>query len=52
MFHFNPKPRPPRYDGRETIGHAVSSGCFRLVNEQIEDLYDRVKVGAKVIVQQ
>ena len=36
----------------ETIGHAVSSGCFRLVNEQIEDLYDRVKVGAKVIVQQ
>ena len=36
----------------DTIGHAVSSGCFRLVNEQIEDLYDRVKVGAKVIVQQ
>ena len=36
----------------ETIGHAVSSGCFRLVNEQIEDLYDRVNVGAKVIVQQ
>ena len=36
----------------ETIGHAVSSGCFRLVNEQIEDLYDRVKVGAKVVVQQ
>ena len=36
----------------ETIGHAVSSGCFRLVNEQTEDLYDRVKVGAKVIVQQ
>ena len=36
----------------ETIGHAVSSGCFRLVNEQIMDLYDRVHVGAKVIVQQ
>jgi len=36
----------------ETIGHAVSSGCFRLVNEQIEDLYDRVPVGTKVIVQQ
>jgi lipoprotein-anchoring transpeptidase ErfK/SrfK len=36
----------------ETIGHSVSSGCFRLVNEQIEDLYDRVKVGAKVVVQQ
>jgi lipoprotein-anchoring transpeptidase ErfK/SrfK len=36
----------------ETIGHAVSSGCFRLVNEQIEDLYGRVPVGTKVIVQQ
>jgi len=36
----------------ETIGHAVSSGCFRLVNEQIADLYDRVPVGSKVIVQQ
>jgi lipoprotein-anchoring transpeptidase ErfK/SrfK len=36
----------------ETIGHAVSSGCFRLVNEEIEDLYARVPVGTKVIVQQ
>ena len=36
----------------ETIGHAVSSGCFRLVNEQIIDLYERVPVGTKVIVQQ
>ncbi len=35
-----------------TIGHAVSSGCFRLVNSEIEDLYPRVAVGAKVIVQQ
>jgi lipoprotein-anchoring transpeptidase ErfK/SrfK len=34
-----------------TIGHAVSSGCFRLVNSEIEDLYERVNVGAKVIVQ-
>jgi lipoprotein-anchoring transpeptidase ErfK/SrfK len=34
-----------------TIGHAVSSGCFRLVNSEIEDLYERVPVGAKVIVQ-
>jgi lipoprotein-anchoring transpeptidase ErfK/SrfK len=34
-----------------TIGHAVSSGCFRLVNNEIEDLYERVQVGAKVIVQ-
>jgi lipoprotein-anchoring transpeptidase ErfK/SrfK len=34
----------------ETIGHAVSSGCFGMLNEDIEDLYDRVKIGAKVIV--
>lgn len=34
-----------------TIGHAVSSGCFRLVNSEIEDLYERVPVGARVIVQ-
>jgi lipoprotein-anchoring transpeptidase ErfK/SrfK len=34
----------------ETIGHAVSSGCFRLVNSEIEDLYARVQVGAKVVV--
>ena len=36
----------------ETIGHAVSSGCFRLVNDEITDLYTRVPVGTKVIVQQ
>jgi len=36
----------------ETIGHAVSSGCFRLVNDEVIDLYDRVAVGTKVIVQQ
>jgi len=35
----------------ETIGQAVSSGCFRLVNEDVIDLYDRVKVGARVVVQ-
>jgi lipoprotein-anchoring transpeptidase ErfK/SrfK len=36
----------------ETIGHAVSSGCFRMVNDEIVDLYERVPVGTKVIVQQ
>jgi lipoprotein-anchoring transpeptidase ErfK/SrfK len=36
----------------ETIGQAVSSGCFRLINEEIEDLYTRVPVGTKVIIQQ
>jgi lipoprotein-anchoring transpeptidase ErfK/SrfK len=34
----------------ETIGHAVSSGCFRLANGDVIDLYDRVAVGAKVII--
>jgi lipoprotein-anchoring transpeptidase ErfK/SrfK len=34
----------------ETIGHAVSSGCFRLVNDDVTDLYQRVAVGTKVIV--
>jgi len=36
----------------ETIGHAVSSGCFRLVNDDVIDLYDRVPVGTHVIVRQ
>ncbi len=36
----------------ETIGHAVSSGCFRLVNEDVMDLYDRVPIGTHVIVRQ
>jgi lipoprotein-anchoring transpeptidase ErfK/SrfK len=35
----------------ETIGHSVSSGCFRLVNSEIEDLYTRVPVGTKIVVQ-
>jgi lipoprotein-anchoring transpeptidase ErfK/SrfK len=35
----------------ETIGQAVSSGCFRLTNEDVIDLYNRVRVGATVIVQ-
>lgn len=34
----------------DTIGKRVSSGCIRLTNEDVMDLYDRVKVGAKVIV--
>jgi lipoprotein-anchoring transpeptidase ErfK/SrfK len=36
----------------ETIGQAVSSGCFRLVNDDVMDLYDRVPVGTHVIVRQ
>lgn len=33
-----------------TIGHAVSSGCIRMRNEDVTDLYERVKVGTRVIV--
>jgi lipoprotein-anchoring transpeptidase ErfK/SrfK len=36
----------------DTIGTAVSSGCFRLVNADVTDLYDRVPVGTKVVVRQ
>jgi len=35
-----------------TIGQAVSSGCIRLTNEDIIDLYDRTKIGALVVVHQ
>ncbi|MBF9232112.1 L,D-transpeptidase [Microvirga alba] len=35
----------------ETIGEAVSSGCIRMTNEDVMDLYNRAKVGARVIVQ-
>ena len=34
----------------ETIGQAVSSGCFRMTNDDVIDLYSRVSVGATVIV--
>ena len=34
----------------ETIGTHVSSGCLRLTNEDVIDLYSRVNVGTKVIV--
>lgn len=36
----------------QTIGTAVSSGCFRLVNADVVDLYGRVPVGTKVVVRQ
>jgi lipoprotein-anchoring transpeptidase ErfK/SrfK len=34
----------------ETIGQAVSSGCFRMTNDDVVDLYNRVRVGATVYV--
>ena len=34
----------------DTIGQAVSSGCIRMLNEDVVDLYRRVSVGTKVVV--
>lgn len=34
----------------ETIGHRVSSGCIRMLNADVIDLYSRINVGTKVIV--
>ena len=34
-----------------SIGHAVSSGCIRMLNEHVIDLYDRVQIGARVVVE-
>ena len=34
----------------ETIGTNVSSGCIRMMNEDVTDLYERVRVGTRVIV--
>ncbi|MGB3271513.1 MAG: L,D-transpeptidase [Xanthobacteraceae bacterium] len=36
----------------QTIGSAISSGCFRLVNADVIDLFNRVPVGTKVVVKQ
>jgi len=35
----------------DKIGQAVSSGCIRLTNQDVIDLYNRVQIGATVIVQ-
>ena len=34
----------------DTIGQAVSSGCIRMLNADVEDLYNRVKIGTQVTV--
>jgi lipoprotein-anchoring transpeptidase ErfK/SrfK len=34
----------------ETIGYAVSSGCIRMTNADVVDLYNRTRVGTKVVV--
>jgi lipoprotein-anchoring transpeptidase ErfK/SrfK len=33
-----------------TIGHAVSNGCIRMLNEHVEELYDEVGIGTPVVV--
>jgi lipoprotein-anchoring transpeptidase ErfK/SrfK len=33
----------------KTIGHLVASGCIRLVNEDVEDLYRRVSLDTRVV---
>jgi lipoprotein-anchoring transpeptidase ErfK/SrfK len=33
----------------KTIGHLVASGCIRLVNDDVEDLYRRVSLDTKVV---
>lgn len=33
-----------------SIGQSVSSGCIRMINAHVEDLYDRVPIGARVVV--
>jgi lipoprotein-anchoring transpeptidase ErfK/SrfK len=35
----------------DSIGQAASSGCIRMTNQDVIDLYNRVSVGATVIVQ-
>jgi len=34
----------------QSIGTAASSGCIRMLNEEVVELYDRVEIGTKVIV--
>ena len=34
----------------ETIGQAVSSGCIRMLNADVIDLYERVRIGTRVVV--
>jgi lipoprotein-anchoring transpeptidase ErfK/SrfK len=34
----------------ETIGHKVSSGCIRMLNADVIDLYSRINVGTNIVV--
>src|SRR5438067_523803 len=46
----NPPYRNHGTNQPEYIGHAISSGCIRMTNEGVIDLYSRVKMGATVVV--
>ena len=50
MYLGNTKYRIHGTNAPETIGQRVSSGCIRLTNEDVEDLFSRVSIGAKVVV--
>jgi lipoprotein-anchoring transpeptidase ErfK/SrfK len=45
LYHIHGSNEPDK------IGQAVSSGCIRLTNQDVIDLYNRVRIGATVIVQ-
>ena len=52
-IYFNGRDSGFRIHGTNTpksIGWAASSGCFRMLNQDVIDLYDRVHMGAKVVV--
>lgn len=52
-IYFNGQDSGYRIHGTNTpksIGWAASSGCFRMLNQDVIDLYDRVQMGAKVVV--
>jgi lipoprotein-anchoring transpeptidase ErfK/SrfK len=34
----------------DSIGHDVSSGCIRMRNDSVVDLYNRIPIGTKVVV--
>jgi lipoprotein-anchoring transpeptidase ErfK/SrfK len=52
-IHFGDQDSGYRIHGTNTpksIGWAASSGCFRMLNQDVIDLYERVRMGAKVVV--
>src|SRR5262249_45950574 len=50
IYPGNPQSRIPGTNDPSPIAHNVSSGCIRLTNPDITDLFGRVKVGTRVVV--